>query len=78
MTLHDIACRIADPVMRFNRNPLTIILFVPASIAFLVGGWMIGEFESALLVLTTGLSVDASLMSRLVALKQARDAGDVD
>lgn len=61
--------------MCLNQHPVTIILFTPMCLAFILIGWMLGQTQMFLLILTTALSVDASLEARMVMLKQDEDNG---
>lgn len=70
------ACAFAEWWTNWNRKPLTILLFVPCCAAFIAAGWVGGEASLFLLIVTTALSIDASLSARMVMLKQAQDAGD--
>lgn len=70
------ACAFAAWWTGWNRKPLTIVLFVPAWALFIAAGWMLGHADRALLIVTTWLSIDASLSARMVMLTQARQTGE--
>lgn len=70
------ACAFAAWWTSWNRKPLTILLFVPCALAFIGAGWLGGQVQLFLLILTTALSVDASLSARMVMLTQAKQDGD--
>ena len=72
----DAACAFAAWWTELNRKPLTILLFVPCSLAFIGAGWLAGHASLFLLILTTVLSVDASLSARMVMLTQAQQNGE--
>ncbi|MGV0964182.1 MAG: hypothetical protein ACOYBT_09860 [Polynucleobacter sp.] len=77
MTLHGLACAYAERLTAFNRAPITILLFAPISLAFIAAGWATGRASLFLLILTTALSIDASLTARMTQLKQGQEAGEV-
>ncbi len=76
-TVHRLACTIAERWTRINRAPVTILLFIPFCLAFIAIGWACDSVELFLLILTTALSIDASLEGRLVLLKQGQATGEV-
>lgn len=77
MTLHNVACTVSDALTRFNRHPITCLLFVPLCAAVILMGWFMGSIELVLLSLTTLLSIDASWTNRLTMLKQGQDNGEI-
>lgn len=76
--LHNIACSVSDRLTRFNRHPITCLLFVPLCVSVIFFGWIMGQVELVLLSLTTLLSVDASWTNRLTMLKQGQDNGEIE
>lgn len=76
--LHDVACIVSDTLTRFNRHPITCLLFVPICAGVVITGYIIGQVELILLSLTTVLSVDASWTNRLTMLKQGQDNGEIE
>jgi len=77
MALHTVACSVSDALTRFNRHPITCLLFVPTCATIIFFGWLSGATELVLLSLTTLLSVDASWTNRLTMLKQGQDNGEI-
>lgn len=77
MNLHDLACAVSERMTAFNRHPLTILLFTPVCLAFIAAGWLAGHVSLFLLILTTALSIDASLSGRMSLLKISQAAGEV-
>lgn len=75
--LHDIACTVSDALTRFNRHPITCLLFVPSCAGVVLFGYLIDQIELVLLSLTTLLSIDASWTNRLTMLKQGQDNGEI-
>lgn len=75
--LHNIACTVSDMLTRFNRHPITCLLFVPLCAVVILFGWMVDQVELVLLSLTTLLSIDASWTNRLTMLKLGQDNGEV-
>lgn len=74
--MRDVACAFAEWWTRLNRNPVTLLLFVPVCAALVVAGWLLDSIELFLLIITTTLSIDASLTGRMGLLKQAQQTGD--
>jgi hypothetical protein len=74
--LKKFAVAFATKWMCLNRHPFAIVAFIPGCAAFIAAGWAMGQVQMFLLVLTTVLSVDASLEARMVMLKQAQDNGE--
>lgn len=76
--IYALACRFSQALTAFNRHPVAILLFVPACLLVVALGWLVDRTEAAVWGLTLVLSVDASLETRMMLLKQARSDGEVD
>lgn len=74
---HAIACAIADGLTRVNGNPVTVMLLAPLCALFVFVGWMLDELQLALLTLTSVLSVQASLMGCIAALRLRKQDGEL-
>lgn len=70
------ACQFAEWWTGWNRKPVTILLFVPLCLAFIAIGAAAGKTTLFLLIVTTALSIDASLTGRMNLLKQAQASGE--
>lgn len=78
MKLHPLACAFAERWTGWNREPLTLLAFVPVMLALIAVGAALGQTQLFLLIITTALSIDASLTGRMGLLKQAQAAGEVE
>lgn len=76
MKLQAIACAFAEAWTSANRKPMVILLFVPVCAVLIAVGWLFDSLELLLLIVTTALSIDASLTGRMGLLKQAQASGD--
>ena len=73
-----LACAVTTWWTGINREPIGIIVFIVGCAAFIAIGCAIGKTTLFLLIITTALSVDSSLMGRLVAFQQGKDSGEIE
>ena len=65
MSAHTLVCWIADTLKAINGSPITIVLILPLCLLFIGIGVYLDRLTDFLLILTTALSIDASLSSRV-------------